>query len=211
MLFGGKKERQTEKLIKRHIEVVGSVVSDVNKTILDYCDDADLFDKRAQQVVEGESEADKIRREIERNLYDGAFMPIQRGDYSWMIDRVDKIANQCEAVAQFLLLTRPQLPDDTKKGLRQIAAATVRCYSFIPQMFEQFDNGKTVLEMADHVAEEEKNVDNMFDGLVRRLFELDIDLALKIHVKMLLDRTAAISNRIEDASDRFCVMVSIRP
>ena len=210
MLFG-KKERQTEKLIQEHISEVGEVVSSTQAMIDAYCNDKKKFKKLADQVTAGESAADQVRRNIEMTLYEGAFMPLQRGDYARLVESVDKVANQCEAVAEFLVLTRPELDDDTRTSLREIMESTVRCYSNLPVMFEKFDKGRAVMELAHKVEKEERAVDLLFEETVRELFKSDLDLARKLHIKLLLDRTAAITNRVEDASDRFTVMVQSRP
>lgn len=211
MLFGGKKERQTEEYIRRHIDVVGEVISALHRTMQEYCEECTDFEVHGAQVLDKESEADGIRREIEQELYDGAFMPIQRGDYAALVESVDKVANQAEAAAQFMMLTCPELTPEVRDGLIDIMEATVRCYSHVSKMFENFEDGLTVMKAAHAVEEEEKNVDTIFAKRVSELFKSDIDLARKIHIKMALDRTAAISNRIEDASDRFCTVVSKRP
>ena len=209
-MFFGKKERKTEKLILEHIESVGVVVSTLEQTIIDYCRDK-KFKKKALEVEQGESAADSIRREIELSLYDGAFLPVQRGDYARLIEAVDKVANQCESVSKFLRLTRPELDPDSMEGAQQIMEATVRCFAHLPEMFTNFDNGREVMELAHWVEEEEQAVDQLYEKTVRRLFKSDLDLAQKLHIKLLLDRTAAITNRIEDASDRFQVIVATRP
>jgi uncharacterized protein len=211
MLFGGKKEREIEELFKRHIDKVGEVITSMHKAAQDYCTDCAEFDQRAKEVMQGESHADDMRREIEQRLYEGAFMPIQRGDYAAMVEKVDKIANQCEAVAEFLLLTRPQLSAPDKDGLIQIVEATVTCYQCIKEMFDQFGEGQAIIDLGHKVEEQEQNVDNLYAEVVSKLFKTDIDLARKLHIKMLYDRAAAISNRIEDASDSFSLIVSKRP
>jgi predicted phosphate transport protein (TIGR00153 family) len=210
MLFG-KKERHAESLIARHIEVVGDVVNLMQKTVKEYCKDCTDFKATAVEVQKREHDADEVRRDVEMTLYEGAFMPVERGDFVTLIERVDKVANQCEAVAEFLLLTRPDVDDDTKNGITEMMESTVRCYSHIPEMMKSMEDGRVVMSMAHKVEEEERTVDQLFERSVRRLFKEDYDLARKIHVKMLLDRVAAISNRVEDASDRFCVIVAKRP
>ena len=210
-MFFGKKERQTEELIQRHFEVVGRVVILLRGAVDGYCKTCDEFDDLAKRVLAGESEADSVRRGIEGILYDGAFMPVQRGDYARMVEDVDKVANQCESVAQFLMMTRPEMDPDTKEGLCEIMDATVRCYSHIPEMFVRFDEGRKVIELSHKIEEEEQNVDDIFARVVTELFESDMDLAQKLHLKMLLDRAASISNRIEDASDRFCIIITSSP
>ena len=210
MLFG-KKERQTEALIMEHIQAVGDVVESTQRMIDAYCNDKKKFKKFADQVVEGESTADQVRRNIEMTLYEGAFMPLQRGDYTRLVEAVDKVANQCEATAEFLVMTRPELDDHTGDSLREIMEATVLCYSYVPSMFDKFDKGRQVMELAHKVEEQERTVDLLFEETVRALFKSDLDLARKLHIKLLLDRTAAITNRVEDASDRFSVIVQSRP
>jgi predicted phosphate transport protein (TIGR00153 family) len=211
MLFGGKKEREAEELMRRHVEVVGRVITDLQLAIKEYCTDCVEFDDRAIQVQKGESEADDIRRDLEQRLCDGAFMPVLRGDYSHAIESIDKIANQCEAVAQYMLLTRPQLDEKAQEGLVQIMDTTVLCFRPLMEMFEQFGKGQEVIKLAHKVEEGESDVDDLFAGIVSRLFKSDLDLAVKLHVKMLLDRAAAISNRIEDASDWLLIMATKRP
>ena len=210
-MFFGKKERQTEQLILDHIEAVGRVVTVLGQTIQDYCDEKKRFKKQAMEVESGESAADGIRRNIEMSLYDGAFMPAQRGDYSRLVESVDKVANQCEEVSQFLRLTRPELDPDSINGLKQIAEATVRCFAHLPTMFAKFDTGRKVMELAHQVEKEEQAVDEIFAKTVRQLFKSEMDLAHKLHIKLLLDRVAAVTNRIEDASDRFQIIVATRP
>ncbi len=209
-MFFGKKEAKTEKLILDHIKAVGRVVTTLEGTILDYCRDK-KFKKQAIEVEALESAADGIRREIEMSLYDGAFMPVQRGDYARLVESVDKVANQCEEVSQFLRLTRPELDPDSIEGLKQIVEATVRCFAHVPSMFVNFDKGREVMELAHWVEEEEQAVDEIFEKTIRKLFKSDLDLAKKLHIKLLLDRVAAVTNRIEDASDRFQVIVATRP
>lgn len=208
--FGGKKERQTEELIKQHIVLVGKAVTALHHTAMDYCADCKEYEEHGNEVSQAESDADEARRQAEQMIYDGAFMPVQRGDYAVLMDCIDKIANQCEAVAQFMMLTCPDLTPEIKDGLVEIMEATVRCYSHIPKMFDGFENGQAVMTAAHRVEEEEQNVDKLFARIVSHLFKSDLDLAHKIHIKMLLDRSAAVSNRIEDASDRFSIMVSKR-
>jgi len=210
MLFG-KKERHAESLMKRHIELVGEVISILNDTVRDYCADSEDFKEKAALVRIREHDADEVRREIEMTLYEGAFMPIERGDYVALVEQTDKIANQCESVADYLSLTRPELCGDTAKGLTDIVEATMRAYTQMPAMFDGFEDGRAVLAMAHEVEEEERAVDQIYARVVSDLFEADCPLSRKLHVKMLLDRAASISNRIEDASDRFCVIVAKRP
>ncbi len=127
-----------------------------------------------------------------------------------LMESIDKIANQCEAVAQFMMLTCPKLSTEVKDGLVDIIEATVRCYSHVPDMFEKFDEGMTVMKLCHRVEEEERNVDKIYAIIVSQLFKPEADLAQKLHTKMLLDRAAAVSNRVEDASDRFSIIVSKR-
>jgi len=210
MLFG-KKERHAEDLIKRHIVLVGEAVEALQKAIDGYCIGCVEFDQLVDVVHDREHEADQVRREVEMTLYDGAFMPMERGDYVALVERIDKIANGSEAAAEFMLLTHPELDEQTKTHLQAIVEATVRSYRHILEMHDGFEDGRVVLELAHKVEEEEQAVDRLFATAVRQLFDSELDLARKIHLKMLLDRIAAISNRVEDASDRFSVMVSKRP
>lgn len=210
MLFG-KKERQAEGLIQRHIESVVTVVDELQRMVEAYCAECDEFKEEDFKVRELEHDADSARREAEMALYDGAFMPVERGDYVALLEHVDKVANQCEAVSDFLVLTRPEVAKEVQVQLVDIMNTTKACYSNIPKMFTQFENKEAVLDLARKVEEAESEVDLIYARLVRLVFKSENDLAHKLHIKMLLDRIAAISNRIEDASDRFCIIVAKRP
>ena len=169
------------------------------------CDKA--FKEECSEVDRLEHQADEVRREIECKLYEGAFLPIYREDYIHLIEQVDQIANQAEAVSQFITLTRPEIPEMVREDLRRIAQVSAESFDVILSSMEAIQKDmKKTFAVSEQVQKKEKEVDDIVWQMVKKIFKSDMDKGEKIHVKMLIDRIAAISNRIEDTADRLVLM-----
>ncbi len=94
MLFSGKKEKEVEKLIFRHIEVTNATLQELGNMLYDYLKEDKSFKKKSYTVHKLEHEADLIRREAEMKSYQGAFLPNYGEDYIIRM-RVSSIPCQC--------------------------------------------------------------------------------------------------------------------
>jgi len=212
MLFSGKKEKDVEKLIFRHIEVTKATLQELGNMLSDYLKKDQSFKKKSYNVHKLEHQADIIRREAEMKLYQGAFLPIYREDYIILMDLIDKIANCCELAADELTITRPVIPEFITAKFYDLVSITVDAFDPLENMFRMLeDNTKEVISLSIQVEEKEAEVDRLAFEINRAVFKSqELELAEKMLLKCLVQKVAAISNKIEDVSDRFEIMVAKR-
>jgi hypothetical protein len=124
-MFFDRKEREVEKLFLQHFTEVGDALTHL-ATLLDcYLKGDKEFKNASMRVHESEHAADKVKESIEGMLYQGAFMPINRGDYIILAEFIDRIANEAELTANMIVLTRPQIPDFLKNDLMSLLSKSI--------------------------------------------------------------------------------------
>ena len=206
-MFFEKKEEAADKLLVKHFEVIGNEMDEFRKMFVYYIQGDKRFKEQAFRVHTMEHEADLIRREVQLKLYEGAFLPIYREDYVTLAESVDKIANTAEAVGDYLVLTRPAIPDFLVEDLMQMIDVTVNGYEPLKDSFilMRADMSK-LFEVRNKVGESEQSVDSLYWDMTKKVFKSDLELARKLHLKGLLDLIGKITNRMEDVADHFEIM-----
>jgi len=208
MVFFGKKEKEVAGLIVKHIQVVGQTLSEFSSLIDAYLKRDKHFKEGAFKVHTLEHEADSLRREVALKLSQGAFLPVYREDYIVLLELIDKIANKAESTGDFIVLTRPRVPEYLNEGIRKMVKVTLDCFEPIENIYELFQkNLDDALIAAAHVEEQEQRVDEIQWQLTKTVFKSELSLAEKNHLKDFIDHIENISDRIEDVSDRFEIMV----
>ena len=207
-LFGMKREKEVEELITKHFSTVRKTLAEFSKMMELYLNKDDDFKNGCYEVHQLEHEADIIRRNAQVKMHQGAFLPIYREDYIFLLELVDGVANKAESTSDFVILTRPEIPTFLEEGVRALVSASVETFRPLERMHELFQEDiDKVIEVARSVEEREQMTDKLQWDLTKALFKSDLDLSHKMHVKHLIDYIATIADRIEDVSDRLEVMV----
>ncbi len=209
-MFFDKKAKEVEKLIVKMFDQIETVLADLEETVRDYIDHKKEFKDDSYSVHKAEHKADKIRREIGRKLYDGAFLPIYREDYFELIEISDKIANQGEAVADYITLTRPIIPEYLENDIKKIISVTRDGFALLKEMLHDFlDEKEKMYEIAKKIRHMESDVDALQFYSTKLLFKrADLEKADIIMTRDFIDGISKISNWIEDVSDRFEIIAA---
>ncbi len=208
MLFFGKKEKEVEELVTKHMQLVKQALTEFSNLIDAYIEGDKQFEEDAYTIHKLEHKADVARRQVAIKLSEGAFLPIYREDYIVLLELIDKIANKVESTSDYLVLTRPDIPEFLVDEIRNLVRSTLGCFEPIESLYELFQKDfDQVLAMAKSVEEKEQEVDKIQWYVVKGIFKSDLPLAEKLVLKGLVDNIAAISDRMEDVSDRFEIMV----
>lgn len=206
-MFRDKKAEEAEKLIIKHFGLVQKVLVEFQKMVHDYVTIGEGFKEDAYQVHKLEHKADTVRRNIALKLYEGAFMPIFREDYILLAEVVDEVANLTESASDFIVLTRPMIPEFLQQNFLEMVDATTDSYVPLTEALEMFNKDLShLMEMTRKVGDKEQAVDEIFWELTKKLFKSRLDKAEKLHLQQLFDRIAQISNIVEDAADRLEIM-----
>jgi len=208
-MFFDKKAREVEKLMLEHSEQTGKTLLELQIMIKDYCQKDKHFKQESYEIHLEEHEADKIRRKIGKMLYEGAFLPIYREDYFKLVEMVDKIANQCEAIGDFVTLTRPCIPEFLESEFHSLIVKTIAIHEELKVMLKCFlDGDKNLMKSAVKIREFEQDIDKQQFYMTRTLFKSDFEKIEKLHTKSLIDGISKVSNLIEDVSDQFEIIAA---
>ncbi|MFP4687090.1 MAG: TIGR00153 family protein [bacterium] len=208
MLFG-KKESKVQDLIQEHLCSVKDCLEEFENMIFKYLEEDSDFVNSSFAVHEKEHKADEIRRRIEAQIYEGAFMPLYRGDYITLVELVDKVANRAETISDFLAQQNPYVPPELKDRFRKLTAKVLECFEPLEKVVQALNNDwDEASRLAREVEELEQQVDRIEWGIIKDLFEdEECDLAQKLQLRDLIQLTASVSDRMEDVSDRIDIML----
>lgn len=204
-LMTGKKEEKFRQEMEAHMEAVGECLSMLKDAVGDFFETGDV--EKCYKVIELESKADKQRRKVQAELFEGAFFPTLRGDFFNLIEVMDHVANQTEDVADLLAFVKPSVPADYTKDVTTILSETLEAFAFLRESMKSLEDTTKSVSLIGKVREKEKVVDDIRRDLIKRLFIDKGKLDNKVLVKELIETAAKITNVIEDVSDILFIMV----
>jgi len=211
-----KKEKQVRKLVLSHLNEVQECLMESRNVLEEYISgELELACQRVNSVIEIESRADTLERQIRDMLLDGAFLPVIRSDVYRLVESVDSIAGKAEGVARFIIDQLPEIPEEFEGELLEIFGQCLNCFMELRKALRDYFKPKGDIEnLHVHVArvcEIETEVDRAESELTRKIFKSDLNLAEKIHFRQLLERIGNIADLSEDASDEleFAAMKSV--
>ena len=156
-----------------------------------------------------ESEIDRIRKDIEHNLYAGMLIPESRGDLLGLLEALDDVA---DAVAEVILkfdIENPVLPAKLMPELRKMSVFTTDCIEEVIKAFRSYisSEGQTSV-FINKVKFFENEIDSLETSLKREIFEdSGRDLAQKLQLQAFVEKTADISDYAEHVCERLAISV----
>ncbi len=197
-------EHKVEAAVMEHLRLIQQCLNEYVEFVRAYLKgDEPTAKKQWERVDRIEHEADEQRREIERLLYGGAFLPLTREDLAQFAEAADRVADAAEASSDTLWFTRPEVPDEFDPGVQELAEKAV---SMMPLLVEAaqglFADFQDTIQKASEIDAGEHQTDEIELGLTEQVFASRIELAHKLQLRSAIREIARISDRMEDASDR---------
>jgi predicted phosphate transport protein (TIGR00153 family) len=211
-----KKEKQVRKLVLAHLNEVEECLMESRNVLEQY--NSGSFEEvrqRARLVIEIESRADTLERQIREALLGGAFLPHIRSDVYRLVEAVDAIAGKAEDIARFIRAEKPNIPEQFEADMLEVFRQSLNCFHELRKALKDYFKPKGKIEnLHEHVSRVgaiETAVDALEADLAVRIFESDLELAEKIHLEQLVERIADLADLSEDASDEleFAAMKSV--
>ena len=164
------------------------------------------FDEKLAQVNELESRSDDLRRAIERQLYAQTLIPESRGDVLGLLENLDSVLNNFEGALWGFSIENPDIPEQYHEDFKSLAeqvTAAVDALVLASRAF--FRNVEMVGDHMHKVIFYEKEADKVSTKLKRQIFESDLDLARKLHLRHFVEAIDNIADRAEDVADRLAI------
>ena len=208
MWIFGKKEERIIEFIKNHLDLVERTIESLRDYLNMYFSDGEKATVIYERIQTLESDADRVRRKMETDMYSGAFLPNFRGDLLGLIESVDKIANKAEFVADLIELQHPVIPDELKDGILRQIDLSLETFRMLKRSIEYlFEDLKKAGEYVILTEKREHEEDEVERGNIKKLFELDIERCAKLEIKEIIRSIGDIADRAEDSSDRVEIII----
>jgi len=208
-----RKQKEIETLVLEHLGHVDATLQAFAQSLNAYLSEGDIetADRLALETHRAEGRADDARRRIETQLLSGSLLPTSRRDILQIIEQVDRLANAAEEILDYLLLQRVQVPEEIMPEIAEIGEQSGNAFTEVKKAVTGlFRNVDEALEHTKAIEHLEGEVDHLERVAIKRLFELDIELAQKLQVSGFIQRLVRLSDRAEDLSDLIELIIAAR-
>ncbi|MBY5921532.1 DUF47 domain-containing protein [Ferrimonas balearica] len=153
-----------------------------------------------------ESNADRLRREIDNRLYARTLIPDLRSDVALLIELIDKLINQQETIGIHLKIEQPTVPEevhDSLYELLELVGKTLDHTVLCARSF--FSDLQRVREYHQKVILFESDTNEICNQAKTLLFATDLPLTCKVQLRYFFDRIDDLASIAEDVSDRISI------
>jgi predicted phosphate transport protein (TIGR00153 family) len=200
-----------------HAKVVQSCVEELGKGLSLLLKDRnpEEAEKVFHQVDVIENNADKLRREIQKDISRGELNPSVRQNLSHLIKRMDDVANCCTGVARRINTVPERFWDQSSKETIQIVLemmdTTILCSNYLDKiLIDLLEERKNLKEYSRQINQYEHKVDLLNIDLRRnlQLTNYDVNQFTVFTVGNVFDILEAISDSIEGVVDYIMVLIT---
>ncbi len=166
----------------------------------------DEFEEKLQAVNRLESEADKLRRSIETQLYAQTLIPESRGDVLGLLENLDSVLNLYEGALWGFSIENPDIPPEFRSDFTVLCdQAVLAVESIVLASRAFFRNIEAVGDHMHKVMFYEKEADKVSTKLKRAIFASDLSLSHKSHLRIFVEHVDNLADRSEDVADRLAI------
>ena len=201
-LFG--QTKQLEREIDQFVDILSEVGLVFKSIVSLYLNNGntDKFDAMVKQVSGMESKADKITKEVERALYEETLIPDARSDVLRLLEHMDELIGMYQGNCYHFSIQKPDFPKEFHKDLISLSETVVKCVESLCLTARSFFRDiKSVRDNAHKVTFYEKESDIQFSSLARRIFNSDLPLDQKMHLRYFVEKIDRICDHAEDIAD----------
>ena len=166
----------------------------------------DEFESRLVSIDITESDADNLRRKIERRLYTETLIPESRGDVLGLLEACDKVLNKtAETLHQFSVEIPFILPEVKNYYLELTDISVLALEEMVAAVRSYFTDINQVRDHITKVQLYESESDKIAEKIKRIVFRTDIRLSQKMHMRYFALHIESIADEAEDVCDRLSI------
>ncbi len=166
----------------------------------------ETFNERLKSVTEHERKADELRMEIERELYLKTLIPENRGDVLAILENTDDVIDTVKETLTKFSVERPEIDSGLNNQFTELTELSMQSIEWLVRAIRAFfkDFG-AVNDHIHKVAFYEHEADVAAVKLKRKIFESDLSLSRKTHLRYFAENVEAISDCAEAVADRLAI------
>ena len=164
------------------------------------------FEQKLKAVNTLESEADALRRSIEKELYTHTLIPDARGDVLGLIETLDHVLNLFEGALWSIFIEKPDIPEQFTPGFKKLTNMVVQAADALVLAARSFFRSPHAVGDYNHkVIIYEKEADKISTQLKLDIFNSELDLAHKVHLRNFVEQIDNVADWAEDVADRLSI------
>ena len=211
MLFPFGKTKALEAKVDQFLDLIVTGTFCMREAIVSYlsADDED-FENRVEMVSNYERQADDLRRSTEATLFTHSLIPESRADVMELLENLDNVIDCAKHIVQEFDVQRPDVEIGYLDQFTVLTNKSVHAVEHIVDAARAFFRNES--RMRDCIAKVEfyeKEVDRAGLRLKRMIYESDMDLARKHHLRYFADALESLSDIAEGVGERL-VIASIK-
>ncbi len=153
-----------------------------------------------------ESDADQLRRQIEKQLYSNTLIPDSRGDVLGLIETADQLLSQFEESLWAFSIETPDISAEFKDDFKKLTSMVVKAVDELGLSARAFFRSPHDVPVYNHkVMLYEKEADIIGTNLKKAIFNSDLDLVHKLHLREFVEQIDSIADTAEDVADRLTI------
>lgn len=169
------------------------------------------LDQWVEQVHEKESLCDRLRREIEIDLFEKSLLPETREDLMNLIEWLDRVINAAEEAIRMILVEHISLTGALREDLVHLARMSAEAGELVMELtLDVVYEGSQVAGVNGEIDRLESEVDRLEQHMISELFDRGLPLAEKLHYRDMVQKVAKVSDRAEDVSNWLTVFLAKR-
>ncbi len=200
--------KRLEKDIDEFVNIlseVGLAFKSIVRRYLSHSTDED-FESLIEKVTEMESRADIITKEIEHALYEETLIPDARSDVLRLLEHLDELIGMYQGNCYHFSIQKPNFPKEFHDDLIGLTETVVDCVEALCLTVRSFfRDTKSVRDNAHKVTYREKESDIKFSSIARRIFNSDLNLDQKMHLRYFVEKIDRICDQAEDIADELII------
>ena len=201
------KTRRLESQVDQFLDLITKGTLCMREAIRSYLsgDDED-FQNRLEMVREYERKADELRKNTESMLYTYSLIPESRADILGLLETLDNVIDRAKHILQEFDVQEPdveigyldlyvQVTDKSVKAVEHVVDAT-RAF---------FRNESRMRDCINKVDFYESEADRAGLRLKKQIFQSDLDLARKQHLRYFADALESLSDIAQEVSEQLAI------
>lgn len=160
------------------------------------------FAKEIERVHFAEHAADEVKSDIILELYKKALVPGSRGDILGILETFDQLPNSFEDICDHIYFQNVVFPEVFRERIIDLINVNIESYHLTRNATACLFEETNLMDKCELIRQKEGDSDGRERGLVRDIFNLDMELAEKMLLKSTIDAIGNTSNHAEKVADR---------
>lgn len=206
MFFGKGREDKVILLMRKHLVAIDEALALWSEFMFAYCEDApdSQLKDMSYKVHLKEHEADLVKREIQKQLIEGAFLPFYRENFLKMPEMIDKFPGLAVKICKEVFLQNVKMPNDLRDYMRKLVQGVIETYKQFLEIFDYLPKDLSkVIQLTEKVSLCEQHLDTIEWKAKVYLFKHPNNLERidRLFFRDLITLVSDIADKIENAAD----------